>query len=54
MIGATLAWQLTDAWSVALKGGFSSLINDDARDAADFDDVDSDIFYAGINTTYTF
>jgi len=54
MIGATLAWQVTDAWSVALKGGFSTLVDSDARDSADFDDIDSDIFYAGINTVYTF
>ena len=54
MIGATLAWKVTDAWSVALKGGFSSLIDSDARDAVDYDDIDSDIFWAGVNTTYTF
>ena len=54
MIGATLGWQLTDAWSIALKGGFSTLISDDARDAADFDEVDKDIFYAGVSSCYTF
>jgi hypothetical protein len=54
MVMATLGWQVTDAWSVALKGGFSTLIDSDARDAADFDDIDSDIFYAGISTAYTF
>ena len=54
MVMATLGWQVTDAWSVALKGGFSTLVSDDARDAADFDDVDSDIFYGGVSTCFTF
>lgn len=54
MVMATLGWQVTDAWSVALKGGFSTLIDSDARDAADFDDIDSDIFYAGVSTCFAF
>lgn len=54
MVMATLGWQVTDNWSVALKAGWSSLVDDDARDSADFDDVEKDIFYGGVSTAYSF
>lgn len=54
MAMATLGWQVTDNWSVALKAGWSSLINDDARDSADFDDIEKDIFYGGVSTAWSF
>ena len=54
MAMASLGWQVTDTWSLALKGGWSSLINGDARDAADFDGIDKDIFYGGVSTEYSF
>jgi hypothetical protein len=54
MVMATLGWQVTDNWSVALKAGWSSLIDDDARDSADFDDVEKDIFFGGVSTAWSF
>ena len=54
MVMATLGWQVTDNWSVALKGGWSSLIDDDDRDSADVDDVEKDIFYGGVSTAWSF
>ncbi|MBR6021185.1 MAG: hypothetical protein IK066_02060 [Kiritimatiellae bacterium] len=54
MVNATLSYQVTEAWSVSLIGAYSALIDGDARDAADIDDIDSDIFYGGVSTAYTF
>ena len=54
MAMASLGWQVTDVWSLAVKGGWSSLIDGDARDAADYDGVDKDIFYGGVSTEYSF
>lgn len=54
MVKATFAYQVTDAWSVSVIGAYSALIDGDARDAADIDDIDSDIFYAGVGTAYSF
>lgn len=54
MVMASLGWQITDSWSAALKGGYSTLINDDARDAAKYDDIKRDIFYGGVSTAYSF
>lgn len=54
MVMATLGWQITDSWSAALKGGYSTLINDDARDAAKYDDIKRDIFYGGVSTAFSF
>ena len=54
MVMASLGWQITDNWSAALKGGYSTLINDDARDAAKYDDIKRDIFYGGVSTAFSF
>lgn len=54
MVMASLGWQITDSWSAALKGGYSTLINDDARDAAKYDDIKRDIFYGGVSTAFSF
>ena len=54
MVMASLGWQITDNWSAALKGGYSTYIDDQPRDAADYDGIKKDIFYGGVSTAFSF
>ncbi|MBQ7252395.1 MAG: MipA/OmpV family protein [Kiritimatiellae bacterium] len=53
MLKATLGYQLTDAWSIALVGGYGTLLGD-ARDAAKDSGEKKDCGFGGFNTSYTF
>ncbi len=48
---AALSCALTDKASVALKGAFSTLLDGDLRDDVD---ADRDIFFGGVNASYSF
>ena len=50
---ATLGYSLTDAWSIALVGGYGTLLGD-ARDAAKITGDKKELAYGGINTAYSF
>ena len=53
---AVLSYALTEKASVGLKGSYSSLLDGDVRDAVDAGGVypDTDIFFGGINASYSF
>ena len=48
---AALGYALTEKASVALKGSFSTLLDGDVRDAVA---SDQDIFFGGVNASYSF
>ena len=48
---AALSYALTEKASVALKGSYSSLVDGDVRDAVA---SDKDIFFGGVNASYSF
>ena len=48
---AALSYALTEKASVALKGSFSTLLDGDLRDDVD---ADRDIFFGGVNASYSF
>ena len=48
---AALSYALSDKASVALKGSYSSLVDGDVRDAVA---SDKDIFFGGVNASYSF
>ena len=48
---AALSYALSDKASVALKGSYSSLVDGDVRDAVA---SDQDIFFGGVNASYSF
>ena len=53
---AALTYALTEKASVALKGSFSTLIDGDVRDDVEAGGVyaDTDVFFGGINASYSF
>ena len=53
---AALSYALTEKASVALKGSFSTLLDGDLRDDVDAGGVyaDQDIFFGGVNASYSF
>ena len=53
---AALSYALTEKASVALKGSFSTLLDGDLRDDVDAAGVyaDSDVFFGGVNASYSF
>ena len=53
---AALSYALTEKASVALKGSFSTLLDGDLRDDVDAGGVyaDSDVFFGGVNASYSF
>ena len=53
---AALSYALTEKASVALKGSFSTLLDGDLRDDVDAAGVyaDKDVFFGGVNASYSF
>ena len=53
---AALSYALTEKASVALKGSFSTLLDGDLRDDVDAAGVyaDQDVFFGGVNASYSF
>ncbi len=53
---AALSYAITEKASVALKGSFSALLDGDVRDDVDAAGVyaDQDIFFGGVNVSYSF
>ena len=50
---ATLGYSLTDNWSIALVGGYGTLLGD-ARDGAEAQGKKKECGFGGINTAYSF
>ena len=55
-LDAGLNYAVSEAFSVGLKGSFSSILDSDVRDDIDEGDVypETDIFYGGVTASYSF
>ena len=55
-LDAGLNYAVSEAFSVGLKGSFSSILDSDVRDDIDEGDVypETDIFFGGVTASYSF